>query len=171
MSVEAQWKIDLSIYDDMDRELRDGMQDLVDDTAHSALAFAEAFVPNLRVSRGYATGALALSGYVTSIRGSGYGKAVSDAQAQPKSRIAIRNQILPEFDLNQLEISNPNMAFAAIHFPTTYASLIRNGFDHTKAKKKVIGIDYITSAENKVEAGMQTAARKLMSQVADKVRG
>lgn len=167
---DAQWSYDLRPYDQMDEEMRQGIQRLVDDTAESALVYARKFAPNTTMSRGYATGALALSGYTISVSGSGYLAAVAAAKAAPKTRIEARNQILPEFPLHTLDVNNPDMAFAVMDFPTTYANLIRNGFHNRKAKKFVIGIDYVTSAVNRVNAGMQTAANKLVRQVTDRPR-
>lgn len=143
-------KEELKFLDRFEREVSTGMTDVCIGTARKALVVAQNAVPNLQLSRGYATDALKLSGYVISKRGSGYNAAIRKAQAK-NDRIAERGQIKEQFDIHSIvDLNNREYAVAVLDFPLTYADLIQKGFYHVLAERHIVGVDFISTAENAV---------------------
>jgi hypothetical protein len=165
MNTTGGWDIDTSWVDETDQAMREGMLDLCEITAEKAADYARKFAPNPRMSRGYALGALAASGYMISKRKTTYYQHILQARRIPGTRIVVRGQILGKFPIESLDINNRNKAFAVMAFPLAYAEPIRTGFHHRKSGKFIIGVDYITSAVNRVNREWENGQRKLVREV------
>jgi len=165
MSVDHGWEADISWIDEMDSAMREGMLDICIEQAEAATEAARKFVPNTKLSRGYSLGSLAASGYVKSIRGTSYYEHIKQARAIPGTRIVVRRQIESQLPLESLDYRNPNKAFAIMHFPLSYASLINDGFHHVRAKRFIIGVNFIQSSINKVDPLWIPRQRRLIQKI------
>jgi hypothetical protein len=124
---------------------------LVEKVGNRVVDVAKPLIPSPGASRGYAVGALSVSGYVATETGgtTNYDKAVSRALGAPDNRLLKRDQIAPP----TVPATYRGMVNAIVDYPITYASLIHDGFRHVgfDPPRWIMGTAFLTSAVNEVE--------------------
>lgn len=136
----------------------------VNKSAQHVIDAAEPHIPQPGSSRGYAVGALKVSGYVMTDSGdrSEYDAAVARAGSAPDTRLLKRGQISDPVVVNP----EPGKAKASAAWVPTYAILINSGFHHVSAISRgkdsritkqpqtgayIVGVNFAQSAVNETE--------------------
>jgi hypothetical protein len=150
------WDIDTKWLDDIAADVKKGAQKICEDAAAQALKAAADAAP-------VDEGALQKSGYIiskTKPRGN-YKEAVDAAKAASGTRLEKRGQVEPI-----LAVPSTRSAWAALHFPLTYADLVRFGYYNVKSKSQIPGRDFLQTGENATD--IESAARAVLRDVMSK---
>lgn len=145
------WKFD-DDFDQIERDLRQGVAQACEDTAKAVVKFAQSNAPVL-------SGALRASGYVKTRRKSGYSKAASDVgRLNPKAH----EQLEPEMPLQFLDA---DVEQAIVDFCVTYASLIAYGAYNPVAARYIAGRDFFGPAFQSQKDAFETRLSRIVEHI------
>ena len=164
MAKKGGFKTDTRWLDNLERDLKNGAQQVVENFARDGLAGARDAAP-------VALGALRASGYLKTPTESDYESRLDAAKATPQTRVGVRGQTTPEMEPSESPDYDSNFArvfgaWALFDFPLSYSSLIQNGFHHVGAGRRIAGVDFIQAGESRagsLDKRMQVMINKTMN--------